>query len=68
MTQLEVKKAIAKKIVQGIEDKGINRKEFASLMKISQSTVSQLTKGYANPTLRTIFKIEEILGITIIKL
>jgi transcriptional regulator with XRE-family HTH domain len=72
MKNLEVKRAIAKKMKDGIETKGWNRKEFLAKFnetygtKVTAPTLSKWLGGNHNFTVRTIFQIEKVLDITII--
>lgn len=72
MNNLEVRKAVSKRIKDGIEAKGWNRKEFAAQMsetygiKVTQPILTKWLSGNHNFTIRTIFQIERVLEITII--
>jgi transcriptional regulator with XRE-family HTH domain len=56
-------KAIAKTIDDCIKGKGMNRNEFASLMKVQPSNVTKWLSGQHNFTLTTLLEIEYALGL-----
>lgn len=53
---------IAAQIDDYLKEKGWTQQELADRAKLRPSQISQLLAGEANPTLRTITKIEEALG------
>lgn len=57
---------IANLIVQGLNNKGLSKKEFADLMGKTPSTVTRWLSGDHNFETDTLFEIEDALGITII--
>lgn len=62
----EVKQKIANKIISILKDNDINRTEFASLMNVKPSQVTKMLSGTQNFELKTIFEIEQRLGINFI--
>lgn len=72
MKNLEIRRQITKRIKDGIEAKGWNRKEFIAVMNetygtnITPPVVTKWLGGNHNFTIRTIFQIERVLEITII--
>ena len=57
---------IADIIKEAIKEKRISKAKFAKQMGVQPSVVSRWTRGSHNFTIETIFKIEQVLGITII--
>jgi transcriptional regulator with XRE-family HTH domain len=58
--------AMAVKILDALEAKGMAKAEFADKMKVSRQRVNEIVKGRENLTLKTIAEIEAALGITLI--
>jgi transcriptional regulator with XRE-family HTH domain len=59
----EVKKIIADKIAHAIVDAGLQKQQFADLMGVQPSVVTKWLKGDTNFETKTLFKIEQILGV-----
>ena len=58
---------IALKVMHRLEDLNMSQKELAERMNCSPQYVSKLLKGSENLTLETIAKLEDLLGLIIIK-
>ncbi|MCX6170173.1 MAG: helix-turn-helix transcriptional regulator [Ignavibacteriales bacterium] len=56
---------IALTILRAIREKGITQKELAEKLNISPQQINKLVKGNENLTLETIYKLEIVLGITL---
>ena len=65
--QMELSVAIANRIYEILEAKGLSQKEFANLMGKTETEVSRWLSGTHNLTLATISKITTTLGEQIIK-
>ena len=61
-------KLVAGKIKSALKDQGIGNKEFAQMMDVQPSSVTKWLKGNHNFTVKTIWDIEWVLGIRLIKL
>lgn len=68
MTDKEYHQAIANKIRNALREQNIGKKQFAQIIGVTPSTVTKWLKGNHNFTVNTIWNIEHVLGITIIKL
>ncbi len=65
--QMELSVAIANRIYNILESKGMSQKEFASLMGKTETEVSRWLSGTHNLTLATISKISVALGEEVIR-
>lgn len=65
--QMEMSVAIANRIYEMIEARGMSQKDFARLMGKTETEVSRWLSGTHNLTLATICKISSALGEEIIK-
>ncbi|MBO4464118.1 MAG: helix-turn-helix transcriptional regulator [Prevotella sp.] len=65
--QMELSVAIANRIYDILEAKGMSQKEFAGLMGKTETEVSRWLSGTHNLTLATICKISAALGQDVIK-
>jgi len=65
--QMELSVAIANRIYDILEKKGLTQKDFAHLMGKSETEVSRWLSGTHNLTLATLCKISAALGENIIK-
>ena len=65
--QMELSVAIANRIYDILEEKGMSQKDFARLMGKTETEVSRCLSGTHNLTLATISKITTTLGEQIIK-
>lgn len=65
---LRYSQAIAMKILDEMEAKGMTQKEFAEKAGCSQQYISRILKGKENLSLETISKIESALEATIIEI
>ena len=68
MTLLEVQAAIAAKISTRLTELGINRQEFAYAMGVQPSSVTKWLKGAHNFEMKTLFKIERVLQMSLVNL
>lgn len=68
MKKPEIGKLIALKIELALKEQKMKKKELAKLMNVKQPSISRWFRGNHNFTIETIFKIEQILNITIINL
>ena len=57
---------IAIKVLRTIKEKKIKQKELALMLGVSPQQVNKIVKGKENLTLETIFKLENVLGISLI--
>lgn len=57
---------IAQRVNDILEERGIEKQDFATAMGWTPSGVSKLISGSENLTLRTIAKVEAVLGVSII--
>ena len=58
---------IAMLMLDRMEELGINQNQLAEKMNCSRQYISKVLKGRENLSLETLFKIENALGISIIK-
>ena len=65
--QMELSVAIANRVYQILDDKGMSQKDFARLMGKTETEVSRWLSGTHNFTMATICKISAALGEDIIK-
>ena len=59
---LEPEFQIIKAMIDARNEKGITQKELSSITGITQSDISKLENGTANPSIRTLQRIAEALG------
>ncbi len=59
---LEPEFQIIKAMIDARNEKGITQKELSSITGITQSDISKLENGTANPSVRTLQRIAEALG------
>ncbi len=59
---LEPEFQIIRAMIQARDEKGITQKELSSITGITQSDISKLENGTANPSIRTLQRIAEALG------
>lgn len=64
---LRYSQRIAMLMLDKMDETGINQKQLAEKMKCSQQYISKILKGRENLSLETLSKIENALGISIIK-
>lgn len=62
---LEPEFQIIKAMLDGREAKGLTQKELSEITGIAQSDISKLENGNANPSLRTLERLAEGLGMRI---
>lgn len=62
------KKLIVQRITQALKDEGINKTQFAKRMKLHKGSVAQWFKEDHDFNLKTLFKIEKALDITLIQI
>lgn len=62
---LEPEFQIVKAMLDGRAAKGITQKELAEITGIAQSDISRLENGNANPSLRTLERLAEGLGMRV---
>ncbi len=65
---LRYSQAVAMRILEEMETKGLTQKEFAEKVGCSQQYISRILKGRENLSLETISKIETALETTIIEI
>lgn len=65
--QMELSVAIANRIYEILEEKGMSQKDFAQLMGKTETEVSRWLSGTHNLTLSTICKISAALGEDIVR-
>lgn len=65
--QMELSVAIANRIYDILEEKGMSQKDFAQLMGKTETEVSRWLSGTHNLTMATICKISAALGKNIVK-
>ena len=65
--QMELSVAIANRIYDILEAKGLSQKDFAKMMGKTETEVSRWLSGTHNMTMATICKISTVLGEDIIK-
>ncbi|MBV7532158.1 helix-turn-helix transcriptional regulator [Chitinophaga sp. sic0106] len=61
-------RAVAITVLSQLSAKGITQTDLAERMGVSRQQISKIVKGQENLTLETIDKLEQALGITIIKI
>jgi transcriptional regulator with XRE-family HTH domain len=66
MTKKGFKEMIAKKIDNKLKELNLSRSDLAKMMDVSPSEVTKWLKGDHNFTIKTLFKLEEKLGIRLI--
>jgi plasmid maintenance system antidote protein VapI len=57
---------IALRILDVLDEKGMQQKELAEALDVSPQQISKIVKGKQNLTLETIFKLEQVLGVELI--
>ena len=57
---------LSKKIETAMKQKGFNRQQFASIMKVQPSIITRWLSGNHNFTVETLFEIEDQLGVQLI--
>lgn len=65
---LRKSQSIALRILNTLDDKGMQQKELANLMDVSPQQISKIVKGQQNLTLETISKLEKVLGIVLFEI
>ena len=63
--QVDIAVAIANKIYDTLDERGMSQKDFAALMGKTEAEVSRWLSGTHNLTIKTIASIETALGITL---
>lgn len=58
---------IAIRVLSVLRDKGIQQKELAEAMDVSPQQISKIVKGKENLTIKTISKLESVLGIQLME-
>lgn len=65
MDSQEINKLIGKRIKQLREEKYISQQELAVLCDFEKSSMSRIEAGRTNPTVYTLYKISQALGVSI---
>jgi transcriptional regulator with XRE-family HTH domain len=68
MTITQAKEQLAEKIKLRLKELEINKIQFTELMNVQPSTITKWLSGKHNFTLKTIYKIERKLNISLINL
>ena len=63
---LKESQAIALKVLDAMDDRGLSQKGLAELMSVSPQYINKMIRGKENLTLNTIVKLQEVLGIEIL--
>ncbi len=64
---LRKSQSIALRILDVLDEKGMQQKQLAEAMGVSPQQISKIVKGKQNLTLETISKLEQILGVALIE-
>ncbi|MEQ9278060.1 MAG: helix-turn-helix domain-containing protein [Balneola sp.] len=64
---LRKSQSIALRILDVLEEKGVQQKELAEAMNVSPQQISKIVKGKQNLTLETITKMETVLGVPLME-
>jgi transcriptional regulator with XRE-family HTH domain len=60
---MDNKALVAEKIKDRLKELGINRQQFAGMMKVQSSTITKWLSGTNNFTVFTLFEIERVLDL-----